>query len=304
MRLFLATTLLWGLAFSAPTATAGSLLVNGGFETGNLTGWTADFGSPVIINMSGEMEPGTPHGGLFLMSSSVTDGGNRMGGPEITISQVIDVSNVGFISAGNGSVIASGFFTGAIADNGQQSDDLAQIIVEFYQGGQDGIFLGFASSAAIDPVLGFWNVLRLPQTLVPIPTDTIVFRVMTTLDPGFFSIDIGSDDLVLELFDNSLSSDTDSDGIADMADNCVQTANAEQQDTDLDGIGNLCDTDLNNDCITNVIDLGQFRSVFFSADPDADFNSDGTVNVVDLGVLRSFFFLPPGPSGGPNNCDI
>ena len=73
--------------------------------------------------------------------------------------------------------------------------------------------------------------------------------------------------------------------------------NADQRDTNGDGFGNICDPDLDNDGITNFIDLGTMRSVFFSADPDADFNGDGVVNFVDLGIMRSLFFQPPGPSG-------
>ena len=91
--------------------------------------------------------------------------------------------------------------------------------------------------------------------------------------------------------------DTDGDGVTDSADNCTLVANADQRDTNGDGFGNVCDADLNNDGIVNVVDLGQLRAVFFTANADADFNGDGVVNVVDLGILRSGFFLPPGPSG-------
>ena len=74
-------------------------------------------------------------------------------------------------------------------------------------------------------------------------------------------------------------------------------------DADGDGIGNRCDADFNNDCIVNALDLGIFRSVFFSADAEADLNVDGIVNALDLGLFRSRFFQPPGPSGVPNVCD-
>lgn len=104
------------------------------------------------------------------------------------------------------------------------------------------------------------------------------------------------------LFLNTVG-DTDGDGVANDIDNCVEIANADQRDTDGDGFGNRCDADLNGDCIVNPLDLGLFRSVFFSADADADFNGDGVVNPVDLGTFKSLFFLPPGPSGVPNNCE-
>lgn len=90
--------------------------------------------------------------------------------------------------------------------------------------------------------------------------------------------------------------DTDGDGIGDNVDNCTHIANANQRDTNADGFGNICDADLNGDCIVNPVDLGLFRSVFFTNDPNSDFNGDGIVNPVDLGIFRSLFFQPPGPS--------
>ena len=100
--------------------------------------------------------------------------------------------------------------------------------------------------------------------------------------------------------------DTDSDGIADVSDNCTLVPNGfllpddggnSQRDTNNDGFGNVCDADLNNDNVVNVIDLGLLRNVFFQADEDADLNGDGVVNIVDLGLLRAQFFGPPGPAG-------
>lgn len=92
--------------------------------------------------------------------------------------------------------------------------------------------------------------------------------------------------------------DTDGDGIADAADNCVQLANPDQRDTDGDGFGNRCDPDLNGDLVVNVLDLGLLRQVFFTADADADFDGDGAVNALDLGIMKQFFFQPPGPGIG------
>ncbi|MFK8016042.1 MAG: thrombospondin type 3 repeat-containing protein [Gammaproteobacteria bacterium] len=96
--------------------------------------------------------------------------------------------------------------------------------------------------------------------------------------------------------------DVDGDGVNDLEDNCTVEANPEQVDADGDGIGNRCDADFNQDCTVNAIDLGFFRTRFFTDDPVADLDSSGSVNTVDLGILRSFFFDTPGPSGQPNLC--
>ncbi len=98
--------------------------------------------------------------------------------------------------------------------------------------------------------------------------------------------------------------DSDLDGVPDSIDNCTNVPNAGQQDGDGDGYGNLCDADFNNDCIVNPIDLGLFRTVFFTNDPEADLNSDGIVNPIDLGLFRTLFFTTPGPSATDTlNCN-
>jgi hypothetical protein len=54
----------------------------------------------------------------------------------------------------------------------------------------------------------------------------------------------------------------------------------------------------------NFEDLGLFKGVFFTSDPNADFDNSGFVNFTDLGTLKAFFLLAPGPSGVANICDV
>lgn len=106
--------------------------------------------------------------------------------------------------------------------------------------------------------------------------------------------------------------DADADGRIDSEDNCVNAPNGpiiadagknSQRDTDGDGFGNVCDTDLNNDRVTNNLDTGIFKAVFLcntQTNPQvdncdhADFNGDGVVNNLDAGILKKYFLKPPG----------
>ncbi|MEO1574776.1 MAG: dockerin type I repeat-containing protein, partial [Pseudomonadota bacterium] len=185
-------------------------------------------------------------------------------------------------------------------------------------GGTFGLCVGYEATLASDPT----NQLHLLETCETAPGEfetTLLLSPGEVIDgatlsswvmrqeaatPGALFIvanfaDGGRGVILIE--DEPASIDTDGDGVADDADNCL-APNPNQRDTDGDSIGNACDGDLNNDCIVNVQDLGLLRSVFFSADAEADFNGDGVVNVIDLGLLRTFFFNAPGPSGLPNAC--
>lgn len=109
-----------------------------------------------------------------------------------------------------------------------------------------------------------------------------------------------------------LPADEDYDGIPDATDNCSLIPNGpirpdhggqSQRDTAGDGFGNVCDSDLNNDCIVDFLDLAEMRMAFFATgDLDADLNGDGVVNFTDLAQIKLQFFAPPGPSGVTNNC--
>jgi hypothetical protein len=105
--------------------------------------------------------------------------------------------------------------------------------------------------------------------------------------------------------------DSDSDGIVDLEDNCIEVPNGplipdaggnSQVDTDGDGYGNLCDGDLNNDGSTNTLDLNLYKQAHRSAvgdanyDVDADFNGDGQINTLDLNIYKGLHRKPPGPS--------
>ena len=102
-----------------------------------------------------------------------------------------------------------------------------------------------------------------------------------------------------------ITGDTDSDGLPDSQDNCIDVANADQRDTDGDGYGNRCDPDFNNDGIVGPYDLSVFKAVYGSTSaPDQDLNGDGIVGPYDLSAFKAYYGKSPGPSCKdlPNGC--
>jgi hypothetical protein len=75
---------------------------------------------------------------------------------------------------------------------------------------------------------------------------------------------------------NNNYSDIDNDGIADIIDNCPETANSDQADVDKDGIGDLCD-DFDKD---GIIDIEDNCPDVSNAD-QADMDGDGIGDVCD-----------------------
>lgn len=101
----------------------------------------------------------------------------------------------------------------------------------------------------------------------------------------------------------ALAVDTDSDGVPDEVDNCVNLKNPLQEDWDFDNYGNRCDTDLDHSGIANMADFNAFSTCMKqqeaarSYNAGCDFNSDGVLSDRDLTIFTNRLNRPPGPSG-------
>ena len=84
--------------------------------------------------------------------------------------------------------------------------------------------------------------------------------------------------------------DTDSDGIIDSLDNCISVPNQDQLDTDGDQLGDVCDTDDDNDGLSDQFDdfpLNPDETTDTDGDgignnDDIDDDGDGTIDINDL----------------------
>ncbi len=128
-------------------------------------------------------------------------------------------------------------------------------------------------------------------------TYTISWQNLSSAGPGTDSIG----------FDESLSTaaeiDSDLDGVPDQSDNCTNVPNALQIDTDADGYGNRCDSDFNNDCTINFLDISLFTVEFLGTNSLFDTNNDGAVNFLDYIVLTNRFLQTPGPGLTTGICE-
>ncbi len=76
--------------------------------------------------------------------------------------------------------------------------------------------------------------------------------------------------------------DTDSDLVANYRDNCVSVANTNQANNDGDANGDLCDTDDDNDGISDVAELANLLDPFDASDAAEDLDGDGQTNLQEF----------------------
>ena len=100
--------------------------------------------------------------------------------------------------------------------------------------------------------------------------------VFTTLNSNDSSV---TDSVTIEY---GTSSDSDSDGVLDINDNCPNTPNPDQADTDGDGQGDACDDDIDGDGVLNGDDNCPLTPNPSQADSDGDGVGDTCDNCINV----------------------
>ncbi len=101
--------------------------------------------------------------------------------------------------------------------------------------------------------------------------------------------------------------DTDGDGDFDWLDNCIVVSNSSQVDCDNDGCGNACDSDFNQNGVTDIADFTAWSNALGDTAPGPPFNAcidtdlNGAIGIGDFTNWSNALGDPPGPSGTVNN---
>ena len=183
----------------------------------------------------------------------------------------------------------------------------------------DGVYIGWDAVIADRTIKGLfdevriWNVARTAQEI-----NDNKYRALTGSEDGlvgYWNFDdqaAVATDLTSNANHGTINggsyaasfdmTDSDTDGIPDIFDNCPSETNADQNDMDADGIGDLCDNDMDGDGVLNVQD-----NCPATPNPDqTDIDEDGIGDLCDDDIPEglNFAIAMPGENGADSNIDI
>jgi hypothetical protein len=136
---------------------------------------------------------------------------------------------------------------------------------------------------AVASTAGSWEWAQQPEGSTSLNAVSIVSNqsILVAGNLGYQSSNhvFGLDSLTTsdgtDLFVARMSPDSDSDGITNSRDNCPSMYNPSQVDYDLDLTGDLCDSDDDNDSVSDVVDACPMGTLAWTSNSTSDYDSDG-----------------------------
>lgn len=220
-------------------------IVNPGFESGNLTGWTTSGAGPVAVV--------TTYSGYTAKSGNYF--ATVTGGCSSTVLQQTFTALVGESLSG------WSFFK---ANDYAPYNDSGTVTLSMV-GASSSTVLFQSSVAAVG---NYGTTGWIPWTFTAPASGNYTIKITSTnaLDCGLSSV-VGIDT-------GNIIIDSDGDSILDTSDNCVDTPNNDQADNDFDGVGDVCDDDDDNDGNLDAADNCPFTSNSNQSDIDGDGQGD------------------------------
>jgi len=171
-------------------------LVNGGFESGTLTGWTLTPSTrnftTVAAVFTDPLAPARPHDGRYAVWGAGTSGSSGGGSTNAGVAQRLSlVSYAQAIDAGTVRLSFTGW--GAGAGVGRQA---AQLELRFFGTGTAQLGTVATSNAATAP--GVWTLMA-AEAAVPAGARSVELRAVTTRPAAFYANRAGFDDLAATL---------------------------------------------------------------------------------------------------------
>jgi len=167
MQLILRSILVLGISLLASrSAAASSIILNGGFETGDLTGWTVSHAS---VNSIVGVSSNSPHSGSFALFFG---GRNQGGGDEDGIAELLSTTS--------GQTYVLDFWLKQEIVPGCQA--LGNCLYNDFAAFWNGVPLMQVSSA---PAFGYTEFAF--SVIAPGPLSTLSFKAAS--EPGFFRLD-------------------------------------------------------------------------------------------------------------------
>ncbi len=240
---------------SLDVTSSGDVFVSGYFENG------VSFGNCCSVNSGG----GTDGFLAKFNSSGYWDWSISLGGTGSD--KILDVRNIG-----NGSIAVVGDKSGVI------SVGLTTL---------SGAGTGFVAMAADQ---GTWEWAAQPtgntvvQQVTPTGNGTIEVAGILEYHPGIgrtFGLDSLNSSDGDDIFLSRMSADADADGITNNRDNCYQIYNPSQQNYDSDSMGDICDSDDDNDAVSDLLDSCSQGALTWLSNNTTDHDTDGCKDAVE-----------------------